>query len=153
MTTTFYGTAAAVLTRTGIQPSDLGLDDDDALTTFLEGLLTEVTDLMDRLMRKSYLTDTTIPAGLNGIAADTASDSVREMVATRQTPVVRIDDFAVRVIQSRVLGPDVKERLKLYARGGGVISVELGEDQLAPLPDILTAASLSGEFDALEGTT
>jgi len=79
-------------------------------------------------MRKSYLAEDPIPAGLHGIASDAASNAVREMVATRQTPVVRIDDFAIRVIQSNVLSPDIRERLKFYATGGGVASLDLSQD-------------------------
>lgn len=131
MPAAYYSTPEAVKTRTGIKPDDLGLDTNAELDTFLVELLGEVSELMDRLMRKSYLAETTIPAGLNGIAADTASDSIREMIATRQTPVVRVDDFAVRVIHSRVLGPDIRERLKLYSAGGGVVSVDVGQADLS----------------------
>jgi hypothetical protein len=142
VTTTFYSTAASVKTRTGAKPEDLGLEDDAALDAFVEEVLGEVTDLLDRAMRKSYLEADPIPAGLNGIAADAASNALREMVATRQTPVVRIDDFVVRVIQSNIMTPDIVKRLKLYAAGGGVASIEMEQDWLAPLPDILTAASI-----------
>jgi hypothetical protein len=143
----FYGSAEAVITRTGVKPEDLGFDglETGRLEDFLEELLTEMSDLMDRSMRKSYLAET-IPAGLNGLAADIAADAVREMVATRQTPVVRIDDFAVRVIRTNVFSPDAEKRMKLYAAGRGVVSVDLGEDQLAPLPDTMTAASLADEL-------
>ena len=134
---TFYSTPASVKTRTGIGPADLGLDDDAALDAFLEELLTEIADLMGRVMRTSYLLET-VPAGLAGIASDAAADSVREMVATRQTPVVRIDDFAVRVIHSRILGPDMRERLKLYRVNGGAVSLDVTQ------PDISTAF---GDFD------
>ena len=129
---TRYGTAAGVKTRTGVQHGDLGLADDAALTTFLEGLLDEVTDVMDRKMGQSYLT-VTVPKGLDGIANDAAADAVRTMQVSRQTPVVRIDDFAVRTIQSRVLAPDILQRLKLYSLGGGARSLELTQDTLAPV--------------------
>lgn len=128
MTATFYSTSADVIARTGVSPEDLGLTTTPELTAFMEGLLAEVTDILDREMRQSYLAAATVPAGLNGIAADAASDSLRTMIATRQTPVVRIDDFAVRVIQSRILSPDIKERLKLYSTGRGVASVDMGSD-------------------------
>lgn len=135
-----YSSPEDVTRRTGIGPDDLGFDDEDesgaleALDAFLVQLLEEVSDLMDRKLRKSYLTETTVPPGLNGIAADAAANAVREMVATRQTPVVRIDDFAVRVIQSNVLTRDILERLKLYAKGRGVVSVDVGQADLSELP-------------------
>lgn len=126
---TFYSEPAEVIRRTGIQPADLGFpvdesDPDDALDTFLTALLTEVADLIDRRIGRSYLDESTIPPGLVGIAADVASDSVRTMVATRQTPVVRIDDFAVTVLRARVFSADVRDRLRLYGnRGIGAVTL------------------------------
>jgi hypothetical protein len=140
----FYGSAAAVITRTGVKPEDLGLDDDNALETFVDEVLAEVSELFDRSMRTSYL-EGDVPAGLNGVANDAASNSVREMVVTRQTPVVRIDDFAVRTIQSRVLTPDILKRLKLYSAGQGVGTYDIAQSDLAALPDFngITAADLA----------
>lgn len=158
----FYSSIDAVITRTGVSAEDLGFEfvefeesgsgeeesgepPYDAFGAFIEALLTEVTDLMDRHMRKSYLSET-IPAGLNGIAADAAADSLREMVATRQTPVVRVDDFAVRVIQSRVLSNDIRDRLELYGKGRGAVSVDLDQDSLGGIPTTFNAYDLDGEF-------
>lgn len=130
---TRYGTAASVKTRTGVSAEDIGLDSDDELDTFLDGLLDETTDLMDRSMRTSLLTPDPVPAGLNAIANDIAADSLRTMVATRQTPVVRIDDFAIRTITTRVLSADVKERLALYSgsAGGTAANHELSNGDIA----------------------
>lgn len=128
--TAFYSTVQAVIDRTGVEPADLGQDDDAELEAFLESLLTEVADLINHKIRRNYLaqldagTITSIPAGLIGIAADVASDSIRTMVATRQTPVVRIDDFVVKVIRTYVFSEDVLKRLRLYGKRG-IGSIEL----------------------------
>jgi hypothetical protein len=121
-----YGTVDKVKTRTGVRYSDLGLDDDPALVTFIEELLDEVTDLLDRRMRRSFLEEASVPAGLDGIASDVAAEALREMVATRQTPVVRIDDFAVRTLTSRIFSPDIEKRLRLYSLGVTEIDVDTG---------------------------
>lgn len=151
---THYSTIDAVLVRTGVKPEDLGFvageeesgeeesGSGDAFGDFITELLEEVADLMDRKMHKSYLEEASIPKGLNGIAADAASNAVREMVATRQTPVVRIDDFAVRVIQSNVLTADILERLKLYSAGGGARSVDIGQDEMDALNVIFSPDDL-----------
>lgn len=144
MSQTFYGDAASVITRTGIDPSDLGLADDPALTAYIEGLLAELTDTFDRHLRTSYLT-TAVPAGLNGIANDACAYLVGQQVASRQTPVVRVDDFRVTVTSSTVLTNDVKERLKLYAAGRGVVTVDVGQDILRDTPIIFTADQLDGD--------
>lgn len=129
--TDYYSSPDAVVQRTGVEPEDLGLDDDEALETFLEGLLTELADLLNQKMRRDYLalfdagSIERIPPGLVGIAADVAADALRTMVATRQTPVVRIDDFAVTTLRARVFSDDVLARLRLYGKRG------LGTIQLA----------------------
>ena len=126
--TDYYSSPQAVITRTGVEPADLGLDEesdpDAALQGFLVDLLTELAEMINRKIKRNYLAlfdagkITAIPVGLVGIVADIAADSIRTMVATRQTPVVRIDDFAVTVLRSRVFSPDVLERLKLYGKRG-----------------------------------
>jgi hypothetical protein len=149
--TTFYGSIDSVLIRTGVKPDDLGFEADDSpgdedvddFGDFIEGLLVEASDLMDRVMHTSYLDESDIPPGLDGIANDCVSDALRRMVQSRQTPVVRIDDFAVQVVQSVVLSKDIIRRLKLYASGGGVRSVEIQQDSLANLPTTFTAAQLN----------
>ncbi|HSW42701.1 MAG TPA: hypothetical protein VLM76_09355 [Patescibacteria group bacterium] len=113
----FYGTAQGVRDRTGVRAADLGQPSEAALTTFLEGILAEASDLMDRRIGTSFLA-TTAPVGLTGIALDIAADAIRIMIATRQTPIVRIDDFAVATIRSQMLSPDVIRRLRLYGRQG-----------------------------------
>lgn len=131
-----YSTPAQVRVRTGIRPEDLGLATEADLDAFLVELLEQVSDLANRWMRRDWLAElaagtvTEIPAGLHAVVADMAATAVREMVVTRQTPVVRIDDFAVRTLPSRLLTGDVLERLRLYAAGGGASSIDLG------LPDV-----------------
>ena len=140
--TEFYGTVERVVRATGVRAEDLNLDSDDDLTEFLEELLGEATDLMDRQMRLSYLEEDTVPAGLNGIAADVVATALRSMIQSRQTPVVRIDDFAVQVVSTMTLTKDIKDRLKLYAAGKGAVSVELGQDIIGSVPWTITANQL-----------
>ena len=123
----FYSSVAAVRARTGIGPVELGFGTDEELAVFLEDTLREVSDLMDRKMHRSWLAEDPIPAGLAGIAADIASESIRQMVVTRQTPIVRIDDFAVRTISAQMLSGDVQRRLRLYGLGATTISVSTSD--------------------------
>jgi hypothetical protein len=140
----FYGTVASVKVRTGIGPEDLGLDTEGDLDTFIGGLLDEATDLMNKKMHRDWYADitagleTAIPAGLNGIANDAVTESLRTMVSTRQTPVVRIDDFAIRVVQAKMLTPDILARLTLYSKGGGVVVIDVTPGDLAGIPTIGT---------------
>lgn len=149
---THYGSIDGVLIRSGIGPEDLGFIDDpdeveeedsgssDAFGDFIIELLTEATDLMDRVMRRSYLTAARIPAGLNGIANDAVAESIRVMVQSRQSPVVRIDDFAVSTISARLLTPEVMRRLRYYARGA--VSVDIATDLMAEEAEAVTLDDL-----------
>jgi len=123
----FYSTVAAVKARTGVQPTDLGIGTDEELTALIEEMLGEASDLMDRKMGRSWLTEDPIPKGLAGIAADIVSDSIRQMMVTRQTPVVRIDDFVVRTISAQMLSTDVVRRLRLYGLGAKTIEVSTSD--------------------------
>lgn len=150
MAVTRYGSAASVKVRTGVGHDDLGLDSDGDLDTFIVGLLDEATDLVDRHMGVSWLPELTtpVPAGLHGIVNDIVADALRVMVQTRQTPIVRVDDFAVRTIASRTLSPDIIERLKLYGLGtkGGVgTSHTLEQGDFEPWPWHWTLADLDAE--------
>lgn len=129
---TFYSTADAVKIRTGVDYQVFSLEDDSALVVELEALLLGLTDIVDRRIRTSYLEEDVIPPGLNDIVADLAAEKVREWVVTRQTPIVRIDDFNVRVANADSLfTPDIEERLALYASGGGMRSIQLETDTIA----------------------
>lgn len=149
---TFYGDAASVVARTGIDAADLGFDSSDDLTAYLNGILAELTDTFDRYMRTTYIgvvddndAAVPVPAGLNGIANDCAAYIVGQQVASRQTPVVQVSDFRLVVTSSTVLTNDVKERLKLYSSGRGAVSIELGQDMIRALPIIFTADQLDGD--------
>lgn len=122
-----YSSSAAVVGRTGVKFDDLGLADEDALDAFLTDLLAEVSDLMNQSMRRDYIDEGAIPAGLNGIAADMATDAVTQMLVTRQSRVVRIDDFAIRTVTSRVLTPDIEKRLRRYAVGMSTVTIGGGD--------------------------
>lgn len=132
-----YGTADSVRKRTGVQPVDLGLEDDTALDALLDEVLEEVTDLMDRRMRKSFLTET-IPAGLHGIANDIVASSVRDFTATRRSAIVQVDDFTSRILTPRIFTDDVKERLRLYASSGAA-TLDISADLRDAPDDVLTA--------------
>jgi hypothetical protein len=132
-----YSTPAQLQLRTGIGPRDLGLGTQQELDGVLTELLEQVSDLANRVMRRDWLAEldaglvAEIPAGLHATVADMAATALREMIATRQTPVVRIDDFAVRTLPSRLLTEDVRQRLRLYAAGGGAASADIA------LPDVV----------------
>lgn len=152
MAVTYYGSIDSVLIRTGVKPEDLGFlavegepdpEAPDDFGDFIVSLLEEAADVMDRKMRISYLPELTpIPAGLHGIANDVVSDSLRAMVVGRQTPVVRIDDFAVRTLTARLMSPDILERLKLYSAGQGAGSYDVGQDTIGDYAWTLDAADL-----------
>lgn len=123
----FYGVVSEVIARTGLQPSDLGLDDLPAFNAFVERLLRQLTAQADRRMHKTYLPDEVDP-GLDLILDNVAADGLREMVATRQSPIVSLEDLTVSTMHAKFWTPEALEELKLYARGGGMRSMRMRGD-------------------------
>lgn len=132
-----YGTSDQVIRRTGVEPGDLGLEDDSALATLIDEFLDETADIINRRIGTDYTDDTSAVAGLVGIALDVVAATVAYYVAQRTTPVVRVDDFAVRIPTARFFTPDIIERLKLYG-SGGVSSADIDlADVSSAAPDVL----------------
>ena len=60
-----------------------------------------------------------------------------------ERPVVRIDDFAIRTLSTRVFTPDILKRLRIYSSAGiSSIAVTPG-DIAAATTDTYTAADLT----------
>ena len=134
----YYSTPDAVIQLTGISVGTIpGIDDSGDLTTYLEGVLLRVSDMMDHYWAKqnqaSYLTDDPRPAGVDGIAADMASTVVRNAIVGQSSEITRIDDFVAKVVTLELLTDEVKEQLKLYASGGGAGTVDFRQDTIADL--------------------
>lgn len=108
-----YSNAEDVITSAGVRPTDLGFAVYAELEVWVDGRLEEISDLIDRHIAEEFQGEDA-PAGIHGIARQMAVNLIANAVATRSTPVVRIDDWSVRVQQATVFTDDIKHSLSLY---------------------------------------
>jgi len=91
---TYYSSPADVIAYTGVRPEDLGIEAteedtaDELLTALLTEWLEEAADLIDRDRRQSWLTELTIPAGINNIAKRLVANMIAQAVVRRDTPII-----------------------------------------------------------------
>lgn len=112
----FYSTVSDVQQHTGIRISDLGFDTDAELVTWVEGRLTEIKDLIDHDRNRDYTVDGSIPAGIHNIALRIMSNMVAMAVLRRETPIVRVDDFNIKMVEDRIFTTAIKDDLKRYPK-------------------------------------
>ena len=119
--TTYYSSAQDVIDFTGIRPTDLNLVDitngdtaAEQLIAIVEGWLVEIKDLIDMDRNRDYASETEIPAGIHAIAKRMAANMVAQAVIRRDTPIIRIGDYAVKMVDDTILTKSIREDLSLY---------------------------------------
>jgi len=110
--TLFYGSAEEVIASTGIKPESLRCDSDAALEHLLEGWLVQVKSLIDADRGKNFDTDT--PPGIHNIAVRICSNMATLMQYRVQSPVVRVDDFTVRMVSDEIFTPAIRRDLMRF---------------------------------------
>jgi hypothetical protein len=119
MTDTFYSTAQDVIDFTGIRATDLNLVDngdtaEEQLVTIIEGWLTEIKDIIDRDRNRDYASETAIPPGIHLIAKRMAANMVAQAVIRRDTPIIRIGEYAVKMVDDTIFTESIRKDLSLY---------------------------------------
>ncbi len=111
-----YGTAADVRTMTGIRASDFKFDTDEELDTWLDARLTEIAVLIDKDRNRSdWSAQGWLPA-IDMIANRWCAEFVRFVQASRDSPIVRVDDFNVEMPKDTVPGKGVLRDLRRFPR-------------------------------------
>lgn len=115
----FYSTPKEVIEYTGIQPESLNLQSDPGkLLVILEKWLKQIASIIHGHQKMNYLELVAtgdieeVPAGIHNIAMRMAANMVAQAVLRRETPIVRIDDFAVKMVSDAILTKDIREDLK-----------------------------------------
>lgn len=121
-----YGDKAEVETLTGVKPDDLGLADQAALDTWLNARLDEVTDWINEYTKRDFeqevidLEIAEVPVGINAVANHMCRNIVAIALASRQSPIVRVDDWKVSIADPEVFTDSAKRTLSMYvAKAGG----------------------------------
>jgi hypothetical protein len=128
----YYGSVATVKQETGIKYTDLKLDSEAALTALMERWMTGITDAIDRFINQVYNRETA-PAGLIRIAEMAAADLCGIAIQRRDTPIVRVDDFNIKMVESQLLTTARKADLQLYAEKRrptiNIFRINTGDDE------------------------
>lgn len=113
-----YGSAETVRDITGLQPGDLKLADVATLDAWLEARLVEITGLMnqDRNRTEANVALLGWTETWDGIANRWCAEFVRFVQASRDSPIVKVDDFNVEVPNDKVPGPGVLKDLRRFPR-------------------------------------
>lgn len=121
----FYSSPQKVIDYTGVTPADLGLRDDEEsgegwqsayekLFDIIGEWLEEVTDLINQDRNRDYRLEETIPPGIHNIAKRMVANMVAQAVLRRDTPLVKIDDFNVQMVEDKIFTDAIKADLSRY---------------------------------------
>lgn len=110
----YYSSVNQVKQYTGIRAEDLGFEHEEFLDEVLETWLIQIKDLINRDRNYDYTKDEEIPAALNNIALRMAANMVAQATLRRETPIVRVDDFNVNMVEDAVLTNAIKQDLRRF---------------------------------------
>lgn len=115
----YYSTPEDVISYTGIKPEDLGMDTESELKIFIVKRLIEIKDIIDHDRKRDYHAEaeesgTQVPPGIVHIALRIAKNFISHAVLSRETPIIRIDDFTIRSVEDKVMTRAITEDLKRF---------------------------------------
>ncbi len=111
-----YGSVANVRTITSIRPSDVGFDTDEELDTWLTVKMDEIAQSIERDRNRTDFAAINVNLIVDGIADRWGAAFVRFVMANRDSPIVRVDDFSVEMPQDEVPGEGIWTDLRRIPR-------------------------------------
>lgn len=120
MAGSIYSTPEDVIAFTGARPEDFSLVSAGELLDLIRSWLIEVKDLIDQDRNRDYHaevaegTRTEVPPGIHNIAKRMAANMVALAMLRRETPVVKIDDFSIRMVEDQMLTRAIRQDLARY---------------------------------------
>jgi hypothetical protein len=112
----YYSSVDDVLSATGVKPTDLGIESDSKLREFIEARLSEIKSLIDTYCGRDFSSEGKVPAGINMVAAAMASDFLALAMLRRSTPIVTVNDFTVKQVQSDIFTMATMKALDIYIK-------------------------------------
>ncbi len=111
-----YGSVANVRTITGLRPGDVGFGTDEELDTWLQLKLDEIAVSIEKdRNRTDFAAEGWLPV-VDGIADRWGAAFVRFVMANRDSPIVRVDDFSVEMPEDNVPGKSLWKELRQIPR-------------------------------------
>ena len=113
----YYSSVSSVLYRTGVNYKDLGCDNTNDLQLLIEDWLIEAKSFIDYYTHQSWTGDT-VPKAVASIAARIVSGMISIAQERRKSPVVRLGDYSLRLVEDKIITDDIKSVLDLYSKSG-----------------------------------
>jgi len=116
----FYSSVEDVVRTTGVRYEDLGFENDLTLRQWIADRLEEIKDLVDQDRNRDYAQEAAagdrdkVPPGIHGIALRIMSNLIGQAIVRRTSPIVRVDDLAIRITEDQVFTKAIKDDLKRY---------------------------------------
>ncbi len=116
----YYSSPETVINYTGVHPEDLGLDDQAELEDTIRGWLVDIKDLIDQDRNRDFHKEVEngrwekVPPAIDSIALKMASNMVAQAITRRDTPIIKIGEYAVRMVEDKVFTSNIKDELKRF---------------------------------------
>ena len=110
------GSVANVRIITSIRPGDFGFSTDKELNDWLQVKMDEITQSIERDRNRSDFAAINAELIVDGIADRWGASFVRFVMANRDSPIVRVDDFNVEMPQDNVPGEAIWTDLRRIPR-------------------------------------
>ena len=121
----FYSSPEEVIHRTGVVYGDLGAESEDDLFDVLTEWLREATDYINQFTGQIW-TSLTVPKAVESVCAGVVSSMVVIAQQRRKSPLVKISDFNIKMVEDDVITDDVTKVLKKYVDSTSFVGVSLG---------------------------
>ena len=101
----------------GLKPKHLNLDKDDTTTLeeIVSGWIEQSQDLINMYTNRNY-TDTTVRPAVQNICLRLTSNMVKLAVQNRDSPIIKVNDWAITTVPSDIFTDDLKEDLKPFIK-------------------------------------
>lgn len=110
----YYSTPQDVINYTGIEPKDLGLETEQELNNLIEKWLKGIKSLIDADRNRDYEREGKVPEGIHLIALRIASHLCSIAILKRDTPIVRLDEFTIQLVEDEIFTTAIQNDLKRF---------------------------------------
>ena len=113
----YYSTTTEVKNYTGVKPKDLGFEENDTagLDALLVTWLEQIKDIIDKDRNRDYTVEGTVPKGIVNIALRMAANQVANAMIMRDSPIIQVNEFTLRVVdKDKILTEAIEKDLLRY---------------------------------------
>lgn len=117
-----YTTVEEVKQLSGVTPESLKLPkgDNEALTSILTGWINQCKSLIDAHCHTSW--ENEVPGAVQNVCLRMASNMVALAQARKDTPLVKVNDWSVKIVDFNIFTQDLKNDLKPFVKDESNIS-------------------------------